>query len=187
MWTLFSYPVQLLLSYGYTALFIWSIFEGELGLMLAGWLASEGRVFSYPHILAVAIVGALIGDMVLYSLGRVFGRSMEKWLLQHYREKQRKVEMWFRRWGAWVVVFERFVYGTHIPALLTVGMSGFAFPRFLLFDIIGVVLWASTFVTIGFCFGRDAIHIILFAQRNLPLVLFVIFVLIIYKKMRKSP
>jgi membrane protein DedA with SNARE-associated domain len=53
-------------------------------------------------------------------------------------------------------------------------MSGYAFAKFLLFDIVGIVLWAFTFVSIGYYFGHNAIDLILFIQKNLVLVLFVL-------------
>ncbi len=185
MLELFTFPVKLLLSHGYLALFVWSIFEGEIGLMLAGWLASEGKVFTYVHTLEVAIAGAIIGDLLLYLIGRLFAQSMERWLEERYRKKKHEVERWIQRWGSWVVVFERFIYGTHIPALITVGISGFGFFKFLIFDLVGIVLWAFTFVTIGFHFGHSAIHYILLAQKNVLLIVFLLFLLALYIKSRR--
>jgi len=183
--TLFAYPVHLLQAYGYTALFIWSLFEGEIGLMLTGWLASHGEVFTYEHAIIVAISGAIIGDFTVFTIGKLLGKKARRWLHKRYREKQHSIEKWFKKWGAWVVVLERFIYGTHIPALLTVGMSGFGFFKFLFFDIIGVVLWAFTFVTIGYYFGQEAINVILFVQKNILLVLFLIVLVVLYRKSKE--
>jgi len=182
MFELFMFPVKILLHYGYTALFIWSIFEGEIGLILTGWLISRGEVFTFEHAVIVAISGALLGDFIVYTIGRLFGKKARKWLKVRYGKKYLSIEKWFKKWGAWVVVLERFVYGTHVPALLTVGMSGFGFFKFLFFDIIGVVLWAFTFVTIGYYFGQEAINIILFIQKNIILFLFLVFLVLLYKK-----
>ena len=186
MLELFAVPVKLLLTYGYSALFLWSILEGEIGLMLSGWLASEGAVFSYGGTIAVAIAGATIGDFSLYLLGRLFSRNIGKWLQSHYRDKEREVERWVEKWGALVVVFERFIYGTHIPALLTVGMMRFGLAKFIVFDIIGIALWAFTFVTIGYYFGHSAIHFILLAQKNILFLLFLFFLLALYLRARKA-
>jgi len=48
----------------------------------------------------------------------------------------------------------------HIPVLLTLGMSGYRFSTFFLFDLVGIVLWALAFVSIGFLFGHQTIDII---------------------------
>jgi len=180
---IFSMPLHLLMTHGYAALFVWSVLEGEIGLMLAGWLASEHQVFTYSQVVAVAIAGAFIGDLAVFSTGRLFEKRARAWLDAHPAKKERALA-WLRKWGPLVIVFERFVYGTHIPVLLTIGMSGYAFAKFLLFDIVGIVLWAFTFVSIGYFFGHNAINLILFIQKNLFVVLFflLLFALILFSQ-----
>ena len=167
---LFAYPIHLLLTHGYEALFLWSVLEGEIGLMLSGWLAHEGQVFTYDRVVMVAVAGAFIGDLLLFLGGRIFEKRALAWLDAH-PDKKRMTRRWLRKWGPFVIVFERFVYGTHVPVLLTIGMSGYSFLKFLFFDIVGIVLWAFTFVTIGYRFGDTAIQLILFAQKNLLIFL----------------
>lgn len=176
--SLFSYPVQLLLGHGYLALFIWSILEGEIGLMLAGWLASEGRVFSYQGVIIVAMAGAMIGDTSVFLTGRIFKKKVARWL-QHHPDRKKQADRYVGRYGPWVIIFERFIYGTHIPVLLSIGMTGFSFWRFFLFDMIGIVLWAFAFVSIGYRFGNEVIQLVIFAQKNLLLV-FILLGIFIY-------
>ncbi len=169
--------------YGYGGLFIWSILEGEIGLMLAGWLASEHLVFEYRKIIVIAAIGALIGDIVTFSFGRLFEKKALTWLNNHPK-KQEQVKTLINKYGEYIIIFERFIYGTHIPVLLTFGMSGYSFFRFLLFDIIGVVLWSITFVSIGYYFGKEAIDLILLIQKNILVVLFFLFLFLILWKNR---
>ncbi len=175
---LFSIPILFLSTYGYVALFIWSLLEGEIGLMLAGYLASTGRVFSLEEAYFVAISGAFIGDNAIFVFGRLFERRAKRWLEQNPSRK-RRVLAWFQKWSAWLIIFERFIYGTHIPALLTVSMSGYSYLKFLLFDIIGIVLWAALFLSLGYFFGQDAIELILFIQKNIFLVIFILIIFIL--------
>ncbi|MBW1645083.1 MAG: DedA family protein [Deltaproteobacteria bacterium] len=158
--------------YNYPLLFIWSIFEGEVGLALAGSLTKSGQ-FRYEYILLVAILGASIGDISVFITGRVFKARAEHWL-QHYRQRLAHIRLWLLRYGGWVLVFERFVFGTHIPALLLVGASDFPVWRFLLFDFIGVVLWAATFTTLGYCFGDDFVALLGIIQKHLNVILFAV-------------
>jgi len=174
---LFSYPIKLLLTYGYFALFIWSILEGEIGLMLSGFLASEGKVFSFTNIIIVASIGAFIGDNILFLLGRFFAPKVKVWLIK-YKEKRIIIQHYFRKYGASIIVFERFIYGTHIPALLIVGLSKYPYLKFLLFDIVGIFLWALIFTALGYYFGNDAIDIIIFIQKNF--LVFISITIIIY-------
>ncbi len=182
---LVSYPVHLLLTHGYVALFIWSVLEGEIGLMLAGWLASKHMVFEYDKVVMTAIVGAFIGDMITFSIGRLFQKEAKRWLEKDPGRKRLARDL-IRRWSALVIVFERFVYGTHIPVLLTLSMGGYPFAKFIFFDIIGVVLWAFTFVSIGYFFGQSAIDLILLIQKNIFATLFILLVLLLLFKKRSQ-
>lgn len=183
--TLFAYPIKLLVSYGYFALFIWSILEGEIGLMLSGFLASKGEVFHFSDIVIVASIGAFIGDNTLFLLGRYFAPKAKIWLIK-YKEKRILIQRYFRKYGSFVIVFERFIYGTHIPALLIVGLSRYPYGKFLLFDCIGILLWAAVFTSIGYYFGDTAIDIIIFIQKNLLVVLFLAVILYIFLQSKKK-
>jgi len=178
---LFSFPIHLLINYGYLALFIWSILEGEIGLMLSGWLASKDIVFDYIDIILIASIGALIGDTLLFIFGYFFRDRALKWLDKIPNRKDR-VEEWIERWGSLIIIFERFIYGTHIPAILTIGVMGYSFVKFFIFDIIGILLWSFIFVSVGYYLGDTAINIMILAQKNIGVVILIIAIFIFIKK-----
>ncbi len=155
--------------FSYKILFVWSIFEGEIGLALAGFMVKEGR-FDLPMVLAITISGAIIGDMSVFVFGRLFKPKAES-ILKNYANRMQKVEKWFLHFGGWIIVFERFIYGTHIPALLMLGVSGFRFWKFVVLDIIGVVLWSVSFTMLGYMFGQTVIDMLSFIQRHVTIVL----------------
>ena len=155
----------------YPVLFIWSLFEGEAGLVLAGSLTKTGQ-FRYEYILLIAVLGALIGDTSVFMTGRIFKIRAASWL-QPYQQRLAHIRKWLWHYGGLVLIFERFVYGTHIPALLMLGMSDFPIWKFLLFDFIGVVLWALTFTTLGYCFGQAFIAFLGMFQKHLSAVIFI--------------
>jgi len=156
--------------FSYFVLFVWSIFEGEIGITLGGVFAKNGKLI-YEYVVLIAIFGAMIGDIIVFSIGYLSKKRAEK-LLKNYDVK--KIENWIKRYGSFLIVFERFVYGTHIPVLLMLGISKFNFFKFLLFDIIGVSLWAFTFSSIGYYFGENAIDILVFIQNHLLAIIFLL-------------
>ncbi|BCD67860.1 DedA family protein [Nitratiruptor sp. YY09-18] len=177
---LFTYPVHLLLGYGYVALFIWSVLEGEIGLMLAGWLAHKGKVFTYENIILIASIGALLGDTFTFSVGRFFKNRAQKWLNTH-PQKKKIANRLVRKYGSLIIIFERFIYGTHIPVMLTLGMTGYSYAKFFLYEIVGVFLWAVTFTSIGYYLGDTAIQIVILLQKRLlALILILLFIYWIY-------
>jgi len=159
----------LIQHFSYKILFVWSLLEGEIGLALAGYMVKQGQ-FQPVDVLSIAITGALLGDVALFLAGRLFKKKTES-LLRKYQKKVERIESWFQYYGGWIVIFERFIYGTHIPALLILGASGFNFLKFLLLDIIGVVLWAVTFTTLGYLFGQTVIDVLTLVQRHLTIIL----------------
>jgi len=165
--------------FSYGILFVWSFLEGEIGLTLAGYMVEQGK-FDLPTVLMITMSGAFISDTILFLTGRLF-KSKTEMLLKSYEHKMQKVENWFVRFGSWIVVFERFIYGTHIPALLMLGVSGFNFWKFLLLEIIGVVLWSVTFTALGYYFGHTVIDALTFVQRHLTIALLaMLFFYVIY-------
>ncbi len=171
---LFDFLMQ---HFSYGVLFAWSLMEGEIGLALAGYKVQLGQLRP-EYVLAIAISGAIIGDFTIFMIGRLFKSKTEIMLRQHQKRLEH-IEEWFRNYGSWIIVFERFIYGTHIPALLMIGASGFSFLKFLLLDIVGVVLWAVTFTTVGFVFGQAVIDILTVVQRHLTIVILVAFFLFV--------
>ena len=60
-------------EYGYAAVFIGCLLEGETILILAGFAAHEGQL-SLPLTIFIAFVAGTLGDQIFYGLGRCAGR-----------------------------------------------------------------------------------------------------------------
>ena len=161
--------INLLKEIGYPFLFLWSIFEGEIGLILAGWLSSE-NIFEFQKVIFISLSGAMMGDIVVFSIGRFYS-TRAKTLIDE--NKKIKIQKWIKKYGVFLLVFERFIYGTHIPVLLTFGFSKYDIKKWIIFDFIGVVLWALTFTFIGYFFGKNVIETILFFQKQILIVILV--------------
>ncbi len=71
----------------------------------------------------------------------------------------------YKKQGAVVIIFERFIYETHIPLLLAISISRYPYFKFLFYDIIGVILWAIGFVSLGYFFGQNAITLVMLMQK----------------------
>ncbi len=166
--------------FSYTFLFIWMLLEGEAGLTLAGVLSENGH-FTYIYVVIMAISGVMISDSFLYFLGR-FNKERAKKILGKYNEAVTKVEHWISKYAPWVIVFERFMYGLHIPTMILFGISKYSFRKFLLFDFIGATFWGLTFSTLGYIFGKEVLHLIALIQHNLIIVVIIILLFFLYKK-----
>ena len=160
--------------FSYLILFVWSIFEGEIGLTLGGYLSKDGD-FVFSKVVLIAILGAFISDVTIFLIGKYSDKRVEKWL-KNYNKRLHLIKIWFKKNVIWLILFERFIYGTHIPSLLFIGMSGYSFWKFLIFDIIGITLWSMTFTTLGYYFGEKVIDVIMLLQQHLSIVFIMLFI-----------
>ena len=63
------------ISYGYLAVFLGTLLEGETILLSAGFAANRGLLY-WPLVVAVAFAGATLGDQIAFLLGRWQGASL---------------------------------------------------------------------------------------------------------------
>ena len=130
-------------------------------LLAVGALAAHGRI-SILLVLGVISVAALATDFAWYELGRRRGARVLVRLCQLSLEPDsclRRAESIFARHGARSMLAAKFVPGltTVMPPLA--GVFAVARGWFALYDLAGVLLWAGTWLAIGYFFS-DAIVLI---------------------------
>ena len=170
-----SWP-QLLADYGYWAVLVGSLLEGETILLLAGFAAFQGYL-SLPLVILIAFVGGTLGDQVFYWIGRRWGIA----LLRRYprlRQAVREVRALLLRYHAGLIVGVRFMYGLRILGPVAIGMSDVAPRRFLVFNALGAALWAPLVPSIGYVFGESLQAVFGFAQHYEWLLLAVLVALL---------
>lgn len=168
-------PLEFLLHHGALVLFAW-VFAEQLGLPLpaiplllaAGALAGAGRL-SLVVSLCTVVSAALLADGLWYELGRRRGNRVLHWLCRISLEPDscvRRTEGVFARHGARSLLVAKFLPGLSTVAPPLAGVFGMRLARFLLFDAAGALLWAGSFLGLGFAFSGEIERI---AERALSL------------------
>src|ERR1019366_4086227 len=67
-----------------------------------------------------------------------------------------KTEGYFSRRGAETLLFAKFVPGLSTVAAPIAGQTGMSYPRFLLYDLSGTLVWSMCFLSVGRFFGDVA-------------------------------
>lgn len=151
-----AYGLVGLLAAGEAAAFVGLFLPGEAALLLGGVLASQGRV-SLPVMIAVAVVAAIVGDSIGYEIGRRGGPALKRSRLGRVvgPERWAKGEAFLERRGGPAVFFGRWVglLRALVPSLA--GMGRMPYPRFLLWNALGGLLWASAVVLVGYAAGAQ--------------------------------
>lgn len=142
----------LLQDHVYTAIVLGSIVEGETTVVLAGFAAHQGYAPWWAVTLLAAVMN-FVFDQAWYALGRWRG----EWLLGKLpwlRPGVNRMAPHLHRHRRWVVFGVRFLYGLRTAGPLALGMARIPWRDFLLFNALGAAVWAITFSTLGFVFGR---------------------------------
>ncbi|NBJ13474.1 DedA family protein [Microvirga arsenatis] len=97
-----------------------------------------------------AAVGAAIGDMVSYALGRRFKTSIYKmWPLSTHPQLVGKGERLFCRHGLWGVFIGRFFGPARAVVPLVAGVFGMQVPLFMAVNIASALVWAFALLAPG--------------------------------------
>ncbi len=143
---------SLISHYGYLALIIGCMAEGETFVLLGGIAAHEGLLHLY-WVIAAAMLGGIIGDQVLFFLGWRYGTKF----LNRFEKQQSKIDKanhLIHRHPALFVIGARFMYGFRIIGPIIIGSSGLNPWLFVLLNVIGAALWAGIFASLGFYAGK---------------------------------
>jgi membrane protein DedA with SNARE-associated domain len=135
---------------------------GETALIAAAIYASNGHL-SITGVIAVAAVGAIIGDNIGYWLGREGGRR----LLYRYAVLARfadrvlpPAERFFIRHGGKAVFFARFFGGVRVTGAWMAGITRMPWWKFLGWNAAGGIVWAVGVGVIAFYGGHAAADVI---------------------------
>ena len=148
---------QLLADYGYLAVFIGSLLEGETILVLVGFAAHQGYL-SLTLTLTIAFVGGTLGDQIFFWLGRAWGPSLLDRLPRSEHRVRRVTEL-LERHHAPVIIGIRFMYGLRIIGPIVIGACEVPLWRFAVLNMVGAAIWAPLVGGLGYLFG-DALGLL---------------------------
>jgi membrane protein DedA with SNARE-associated domain len=134
---------------------VFPLVPSEATLIAAAALAGAGELV-LSLVLVSGASGAVIGDNLAYLLGRagqgpVVGRLLDSPRWQSRVERGRAL---LRERSATVIVVSRFVPGGRTATMLSAGLVGLPWRRFVLFDVAAAVVWAAYASLIGLVGGK---------------------------------
>ncbi len=148
-------------TWGYIAVFLGSLVEGESVIFVAGFLAHEGYL-SLPKIIIVSFVGTLIADLVLYQVGRHYGNHfIDKF--PSIRLKAYKAFHLLKKYDTLFILSFRFIYGIRIISPIIIGSSGVEIKRFTILNLVAAVIWSVGSCVAAYYFAHlimDQLHLL---------------------------
>jgi membrane-associated protein len=183
-----------LLLYGLPALFgvtvittLGAPLPTSLMLVAAGSFAQQGEMTLW-QVIIVTSTAAVLGDQIGYGLARWGGRRLVARISRKMgsEAKIRKTEALAKRWGGPGIFFSRWLVTPLGPWLnVTSGIADYPWRRFILWDVLGDVLWVVVYVMLGNIFS-DRVQAIAEVLGNLAWVIlgFIIAVILGWKIMQ---
>lgn len=172
---------QIVTTYGvWTHLILFAIVFAETGLVVTPFLPGDSLLFAAGALaaigsldlwlLVVLLIGAaVLGDTLNYWVGawigpRAFSGNV-RFLRKDYLERTRA---FYEKHGGKTIILARFVPIIRTFAPFVAGVGAMSYPRFIVYNIIGAVLWVGLFVPLGYFFGnmptvKDNFSLVIFA------------------------
>ena len=121
---------------------------GEIVLVSAALLASTHDTLSPLWIAVLASAGAIIGDSIGYFIGKTGGQRLFAWagrkFPKHFGPTHlANAERIFDKRGVWAVFLGRFIAFLRILAGPLAGSLRMHYPKFLLANAAGGIVWAG--------------------------------------------
>ncbi len=153
--------LTLVTSYGLLALFgvlvlaaIGVPFPATLLLIAAGSFVAQGDM-NLVQVLIVGSVGAILGDQIGYALGRWGGHTFVQRITKRFGNAGLgRAETFTARWGGASIFFSRWLVSSLGPWInLTSGITAYPWTRFVLWGVLGELVWVGLCVMIGNLFS----------------------------------
>jgi membrane protein DedA with SNARE-associated domain/rhodanese-related sulfurtransferase len=156
--------LQFVVRHGYTLVLAW-VFVEQAGLpipsaplLLAAGALAGTRQMNLWLAISFAMLGAVASDSMWYELGRRKGVRVLQLLCRISLEPDscvRRTQVRFGKSGARVLLVAKYIPGLNAMAAPLAGIIRMGWRRFLLFDVLGAMLWVSSFVLTGYVFSGE--------------------------------
>lgn len=177
---------QITSEYGtLTYIILFAIVFAETGLVVTPFLPGDSLLFAIGAICSIGslnlgtiifllIIAAILGDTVNYSVGAFFKeRILRGEKIRFIKEEHiQKTNEFYDKYGGKTIIIARFIPIIRTFAPFVAGIGNMDYKKFILFNVVGGVVWVIGFTLLGYFFGNLPV-----IKRNFTLVIFGIIIL----------
>jgi membrane-associated protein len=177
------YGILFLIVFCETGLVVTPFLPGDSLLFAAGALAggalsvdgvSTAGMYNVHLLVLLLFIAAVVGDAVNYMVGRKIGPAVfEKKDSRIFKpEYLARTQRFFDKYGSKTIVFARFVPIVRTFAPFLAGVGTMSYPKFALYNVMGALVWVTSFTYAGYFFGSTPM-----IQKNFKLVILAIIII----------
>jgi membrane-associated protein len=143
-----------------TGMFVGFFLPGDSLLVTAGVFASAGNL-KIAWLLSLVTLCSIAGDQLGYLIGWKAGDALYRREDSRFFKKQHLAEAhdFYEKYGGKTIIIARFVpiIRTFCPPVA--GAARMSYAHYLIYDILGGILWVWSMVLVGYTLGRTVPHI----------------------------
>ena len=104
-----------------------------------------------------ATAGSTAGFIAMYKIGEWFGvKILEQGKFRFIpADSVRRVDAWFRRYGLWLIIANRFLAGTRAVVSFFAGMAELRLAPTVLLCALSALAWNAVLITGGYYLGNN--------------------------------
>jgi membrane-associated protein len=164
-----THLILFLIVFCETGLVVTPFLPGDSLLFAAGTFAAIGALDLWL-VIVLLIAAAILGDTVNYWTGawvgpRAFSGNV-RFLRREYLERTGE---FYQRHGGKTIIIARFIPIIRTFAPFVAGVGAMSYPRFIVYNVVGAVLWVGLFTLGGYFFGNIPV-----VRKNFTLVILAI-------------
>ncbi len=167
----------LIQKYGYLAILLGTLVEGEIFLALGGVFARQGLMNMWIVII-MAMAGSFISHSLLFFLGRWRGLAV----VQRFPKLQAgypKAHALAQRFGPACIFIVQFLYGMRLVTCLVLGTLRLRTVPFILWQLLACSVWALSMAAAGYIFGAAIQYLVSRLEIFLTVSVAVVIILVV--------
>jgi membrane-associated protein len=152
---LLTYLLLFVLLFSETGFVITPLVPGDSVIFVAGALATTGSL-NISALLFVLCLSVVLADNVNYQIGHLLRKKVTndeniKFVKKEHLDRTRK---FYDKYGVKTITIASFLPIVRTLAPFIAGMGFMSYSKFIRYNVVGVVLWVSTFLFAGYFFGN---------------------------------
>ncbi|MCI0748151.1 MAG: DedA family protein [Verrucomicrobia subdivision 3 bacterium] len=168
------YAIIFLIVFCETGLVVTPFLPGDSLLFAIGALSARPDGLNFAFAFVLLWVAAILGDTVNYWIGalvgpKVFHKRDSRWFNPKHLER---THAFYEKYGGKTIILARFLPIIRTFAPFVAGIGRMTYPRFLVYNVSGGLIWVVLFMAAGYFFGNAEI-----VKKNFSLVIIAIVVI----------